>query len=298
MKAIFNSLTLLLVLGLSAAVIGDESEIPQYFPGTLGSYWVYVDEDGNEFTRRVVQRSEIADEIPHGFDYEPALENAIDYDPHIHPDIFRVGEEGIAFFVGKEAKKALQGRFVKELGTFLKTMEAGGAKAGLDLLYAVEVEVQDPFYLLSTFTTVNEKWTAMQVKATLTLTADPSGTPDEFRNEFTIVEKGKVLGIERVETPAGTFKDCLKVEYRTYTGMAVFPEDAAEINAEPPGETLTTLWIAPNVGIVKFHQKAEDILLKTIPIPEIESVVSTTVRTLELKRYEFKSVDSQGEGGD
>ena len=117
-------------------------------------------------------------------------------------------------------------------------------------------------------------------------------------NSLTIVEKGKVLGIERVETPAGTFKDCLKVEYRTYTGMAVFPEDAAEINAEPPGETLTTLWIAPNVGIVKFHQKAEDILLKTIPIPEIESVVSTTVRTLELKRYEFKSVDSQGEGGD
>ena len=274
--------------------MGDESEIPQYFPGTLGSYWVYVDEDGTEFTRRVVQRAEIADEIYHGFDYEPALENAINYDYHIHPDVFRVGEEGITFFVGKETKKALQARFVKEMGTLLKIMKATApprTEAGFNLLYEIEAEAQEPFALLSTFTTVNEEWTAMRMKAKLTITPDPSqGDPDDIRLEFTILEKGQVLGMGSVETPAGTFKDCLKVEYRTYTDLA--PEGARHADAEPPGETLTTLWIAPNVGIVKYHQKAEDILLKTVHIPEIVASTDVTVKTLKLKKYEIKSVDS------
>jgi hypothetical protein len=61
----------------------------------------------------------------------------------------------------------------------------------------------------------------------------------------------------------------------------------------PAGESVTTLWIAPNVGIVKFHQKAEDILLKVMPLPLLNA--STTVRTLELKKYEVKSTGSGGE---
>ncbi|MYB93996.1 hypothetical protein F4054_12050 [Candidatus Poribacteria bacterium] len=292
--------TLLLVFGLSAALMGDESEITQYFPGTLGSYWVYVDPDGNELTRRVVESEEIAEETYHVFDYEPALENWIDYDYHIHPDLYRVGEEGIAFLVGKEAKKALQARFVKEMGTLIKMMKEAappGTEAGFNLLYEIEAEAQEQFYMLSTFTTFNEEWDAMRMKAKLTITPDPpQGDPDEAILEFTIVEKGEILGTESVETPAGTFEDCLKIEYRTYTGMAIFPEEAEDEDADPPGESITTLWVAPNVGIVKFHQKVEDILLKTVPIPAVVS--SRTVKTLELKKYEIETADSEGDGSD
>ena len=294
--------TLLLIFGLSAALMGDESEVTQYFPGTLGSYWVYVDPDGNELTRRVVESEEIAGETYHVFDYEPALENSMDYDYHIHPDLYRVGEEGIAFLVGKEAKKALQARFVKEMGVLLKIMKEAappGVEAGFNLLYEIEAEVQERFYMLSTFTTFNEEWDAMRMKAKLTITPDPpQGDPDEVILEFTIVEKGKILGLvtESVETPVGTFENCLKIEYRTHTGVVILPDEAEDEDADPPGESITTLWVAPNVGIVKYHQKAEDILLKTIPAPEI--VASTTVKTLELKKYEIKSVDSEGEGGD
>ena len=290
--------TLLLVFGLSAALMGDESEMTQYFPGALGSYWVYVDQDGNELTRRVVESEEIAEETYHVFDYEPALENSIDYDYHIHPDLYRVGEDGIAFLVGKEAKKALQARFVKEMAVLLKMFKEAappGAEAGFNLLYEIEAEAQEQFYMLSTFTTFNEEWDAMRMKAKLTITPDPpQGDPDEAILEFTIVEKGEILGTEGVETPAGTFEDCLKVEYRTHTGVTIFPEEAEDEDADPPGESITTLWIAPNVGIVKFHQKAEDILLKTVPIPQITA--STTVKSLELKKYEIKSPDLE-EGG-
>ena len=76
--------------------------------------------------------------------------------------------------------------------------------------------------------------------------------------------------------------------------MAMFPDEAADEDVNPPGESVTTLWIAPNVGIVKYHQKAEDILLKTLPMPEI--VTSTTVKTFELKNYEIKSADSEADG--
>ena len=292
--------TLLLVFSLNAMLMGDESETVQYFPGTLGSYWVYVDQDGNELKRRVVESEEIAGETYHVFDYEPALENWINYDYHIHPDLYRVDEEGIAFLIGKEAKKALQARFVKEMAPLLKMMQEAAsseAEAGFNLLYEIEAEAQDQFYMLSTFTTFNEEWDAMRMKAKLTITFDPpQGDPEEIILEFTIVEKGEILGTESVETPAGTFENCLKIKYRTYTGMAILPEEAGDVDGDPPGESITTLWLAPNVGIVKFHQKAEDILLKTVSIPEI--VASTTVKTLELKKYEIKSADSEEDKSD
>lgn len=283
--------TLLLVFGLSAALMGDESEIAQYFPGTLGSYWVYVDQDGNELTRRVIESEEIAGETYHVFDYEPALENSIDYDYRIHPDLYRVGEDGIAFLVGKEAKKALQARFVKEMGTLIKMMKEEappGAEAGFNLLYEIEAEAQEQFYMLSTFTTFNEEWDAMRMKAKLTITPDPpQGDPNDIAFDFTINEKGKVIGMENIETPAGTFENCLKIEYRTKTTIAVLPP---EEEVDPPGESVTTLWLAPNVGIVKYHQEAEDIFLKIIPDPEFAS--STTVKTLKLKKYEIKPTDT------
>ena len=290
--------TLLLVFGLSTALMGDESEITPYFPGTLGSYWVYVDPDGNELTRRAIEGEEIAEEIYHGFEYEPALEDWIDY--HIHPNLYRVGEDGIAFLVGKEAKKTLQARFVKEMANLLKMLKEMAppeAEAGFNLLYEIEVEAQDHFYMLPASTTDNEKWDVSEIKAKITITSDPpQGDPDEAIFEFTIAEKGKVLGTESVETPAGTFEDCLKIEYRTYTGVVIFPDEVGNENIKPPGESITTLWMAPNVGIVKFHQEAEDILLKTLPMPGI--VTSTTVKTLELKNYEVKSADSVRNGSD
>lgn len=289
--------TLLLVFGLSAALMGDEPEITQYFPYTLGSYWVYVDQDGNELTRRAIEGEEIAEEIYHGFEYEPALEGWIDY--HIHPNLYQVNEEGVTFLVGDEARRAVRARLAKEMGDLLKMMKEMAppeAEAGFNLLYEIEVEAPDHFYMLPA-TTYNQKWDVAEIKAKVIITPDPpQGDPDEAILEFTIVEKGGILGTESVETPTGTFEDCLKIEYRTRTGVAIFPDEAGDENMNPPGESVTTLWIAPNVGIVKFHQEAEDILLKVLPMPGI--VTSTTVKTFELKNYEIKSADSEGDGSD
>ena len=286
------SLLLIFGFGFSTTLVGKQ-KADIYFPHVLGSYWVYEDQDGNELTRRVIKNKDIDGETYHAFSYEPALEDWADYDYHIHPHLYQVGEEQITFWVGDDVEKAVKARLTKEVETFGKIHEAN-----FDLLYDIEVEAQDPFYVLPTSVTSNEKWNATQIKAKVTMTPDPPQDPEEIIPEFTIVETGKVLGTENVETPVGTFEDCLKIEYRTATEVTIFPYDANGVahdrsgDSNPPGESVTTLWVAPNVGIVKFHQEAEDILLTVITHSQVKA--STTVKTLELKRYEVKATDSEG----
>ena len=286
--------TLLLVFGLSAVLMSDASESIQYFPNTLGSYWVYEDQDGNELTRRVIEDKEIAGEMYHAFSYEPTLKDPADYDYHIHPNFYQIGEEQVTFLVGDEVEKAVKAHLTKEMAAFLEILQKMGAP--FIMLYDIEIEAQDQFYALPMPIPLNEKWNATQIKAKITLTPVPPQDPPEATIEFTIVETGTVVGTETVETPAGTFEDCLKIEYRTETGVAV---SSSEVEAgDPPGESFTTLWVAPHIGIVKFYQKAEDIFLKTILMPpEVGSlpVVRTPELNLELKRYEVKSANWEDE---
>ena len=282
--------SLLLILGFSATLVGKEGT-DTYFPHTLGSYWVYEDQDGNELTRRVIENKAIDGETYHAFSYEPTFEDWADYDYHIHPLLYQVGEERVTFWVGDDVEKAVKASLKKEMEVFHKLFVEvmASPEANLDMLYEIEVESQNPFYMLPTPVTFNEKWNTAQIKAKITMTPEPLIDPGEIILEFTIAETGKVLGTESVKTLAGTFENCLKIEYRTETGVAALPPN---VDGNPPGESVTTLWVAPNVGIVKFHQKTEDILLKFMPLPEPAG--STTVKTLELKRYEVKPTDSKG----
>jgi len=280
--------TLLLVFGLSTMLMGDTAETIQYFPETLGSYWVYEDQDGNELTRRVVEGKEITGEMYHGFNYEPALKDSANYDYHIHPNFYRIGAEKVTFWVGDEVEKTIKAYLTEEMKGFLKILEQMGAP--FTMLYNIEIEAQDPFYVLPIPVTFNEKWKATQIKAKITMQPVPPQDPPKATIEFTIVETGTVVGTENVETPAGTFEDCLKIEYQTKTEVEV---SSAELGfgSETPGESFTTLWVAPNIGIVKFHQKAEDIFLKSIPMPpgfETPPPVRSPELKLELKRYEIK----------
>ena len=277
-------LRLLLILGFSATLLAQEGK-DVYFPHVPGSYWVYEDQDGNELTRSTVEKKEIEGEMYHAFTYEPTLEDWINYSYHIHPNFYKVGEEKVTFLVGDEAQKAVKARLNKEMGAFRTILRL--IMEGFDLLYEIEAETENSFYVLPTSHTFNEAWEAMQIKAKVTMRSDPPQAPEEIILEITIVETGKVLGTENVETPAGTFENCLKIEYQTETKVEASPRDEAPPN--PPGESVTTLWVAPNVGIVKFHQKTEDIVLKAFPPPPHPLLkVSTTVRTLELKKYEIK----------
>ena len=317
LKKLCLLLTFFLIFCFCARLLGDES-VSTYFPNTIGSYWVYEDQDGNELTRRAIEGEEIASVIYHGFSYEPELEDWADFNRYMFPSLYNVNEEWVTFIISDEIEKAVKARFTNEMETYSKlaknAIESGsppGFNITFNLKYDVEVEADDQFNFLNVQATPNEEWDAAQINATITLEFDIQGLPD-FQNaedipiitlDFTILEAGKIIGIETVETAAGTFKDCMKIEYRTETTMT---ESHVGGPGNQPGESVTKLWLAPNVGIVKFHQEAEKIFLQMMPEADITEatgtekeageITSPSIKTFELKKYKIATEDSQDEG--
>ncbi len=306
LKKIRAVFVFLFVFSCSTTLMGNETA-KTYFPGTFGSYWVYEDQDGNELTRTVDEGEEIAGETYNIFIYEPDIEDWANYAYHFLPSLYSVDDESITCLIGDEIEKAMKARLIKEMEAFTemakKSIEDNpppdAPNISFDINYDVEVKAEDHFVLVPTATTPNEKWDTTQIKAKVSMQYEIIGAPADFPAtdempkiilDFNIAETGNILSTETVETQAGTFEDCLKIEYRTATTMEVSPVEQHSAN-DPPGESVTTLWLAPNVGIVKFHQKTEDIFLKTIPSPEFQS--SATVKTFELTKYQITS-DASG----
>ena len=308
LKKIRSIFILLLVFSFSAVSMGNEWA-NYYFPDTLGSYWTYQDQDGNELTRYAIEPESIDGETYRTFSYDPALEDWADFEHYIHPYYYQVGDDWVAFFVGAEIENALKAHTIQEMDEALPFMREQmmadipeGLPISLDLDYDVEAASQDYFYLLPTPATFNEEWTALELNVTLTLTIGIQGAPVEIpggatqtlTTHSTVVEIGRVTGTETVETPAGTFDDCLIIEYQTNettqmtVSVAGLEQPAPE---EQEGTTFTTLWLAPNVGIVKFrheHPEGDKAREELGLAPEGE-------KTLELIEYEVKGSPSEDE---
>ena len=275
--------------------LGNESD-SKYFPDTLESYWVYEDQDGNELTRRAIEGEEIAGQTFAAFSYEPELEDWTEYSPFISPSLYKVSDAGITLVVGDEVEKALKARLRKEFDTFIDVMIGQQKQQGVDpnelgVDIKIEVQGQDLLFLLSDGIDVNEEWDVNQIEAKVKLIPRGAGLGggEQITLDYTITETGIVLGTESIKTDAGTFEDCLKVEYRTETTGVINPSE----KVDPPGETVTTIWYAPNVGIVKYHQKSGYIFLDMIPdyvdLPIVK--LPNTEKTLELKKYEIKTAE-------
>ena len=298
---------LLLVFGFSATLMGNEWA-NYYFPDAPGSYWVYEDQNGDELTRYAIEPEEIDGESYRAFSYDPALEDWAEFEHYIQPYFYQVGTDWVAFFVGAEIENALKAATMQQMEEAIvlmrqAMMEQMPAELNItfDIDYDVEVESQDFFYFLPTPATFGEEWTATEINVVLTMTIDIKGMPIEIpggsmqtvKTYTTLVETGNVTGTETVETAAGTFDDCLVIEYRTdastETVMSVeVPDQPGPQDQEDV--TLTTVWLAPNVGIIKFehqHQGTEENETLGLDVPEDQ--------TLELIQYEIKSSSSEGE---
>ena len=283
-------LIFLLFIGFSVVLLGNEST-SKYFPSTLDSYWVYEDQDGNEFTRQAVEGEEIAGKTYSAFSYEPELEDWTEYNPFIYPSLYQVSDAGITLVVSDEVEKAVKARLSKEMESFREIIRRDDPDAA-NFTYNIKAEAHKHSYLLPTPVVLNEEWDVNQIKANLTL--DLQGN-DQVKIDFTIVETGIILGTESVETAAGTFEGCLKVEYRTETKAILDPIPPPN-QVDPPGETVTTVWFAPDVGIVKVHQKRNHSFLEMLPDDEgIPLPPNPEPKTFELKKYEIKTADSEND---
>lgn len=276
--------SLLLIFGFSSMLVGEE-KADIYFPHTLGSYWVYEDQDENELTRRVIKNKKIDGETYHAFSYEPALEDWTDYEHYIQPNFYQIRKDGIAFFVGDKVEKAFEARLRKEMEADSKKQQGISTTGDVsaDVSYEITVEAKDDFYLLPTPIVFDKAWTATQISGSVTIKLEiQSPIPnlqisggDQKSIPIALVEKGKIAAKETVKTPAGTFEDCLKIEY--WYAEATEKENTTK---DTSGIELTTLWLAPNVGIVKFIRVSAD---------------SKVEKSLELTQYEIKPDVSSSE---
>ena len=273
-------LSLLFILGVSSTLIAKES-LNDYFPHMSGSFWIYEDQDRNKLTRRAVEGKAIEGETYHAFNYESTLEDWADYEYYIRPDFYQICPDGIAFFVGDGVEKAFEARLRKKMEAEQGISTTG--EVSVDVSYEIEVEAKDDFYLLPTPILFDKTWTATQISGSVTLKLEiQSSIPnlqisdgDQEPIPIALVEKGKVAAKETVKTSAGTFEDCLRIEY-WYTEATEKGDTTEDIS----GIELTTLWLAPNVGIVKFTHKSADAKVE---------------KSLELTQYEIKPTGSSSE---
>ncbi len=289
-------IAVLLVFGLSTTSMSNEWA-NYYFPDALDSFWVYEDQDGEELTRYAIEPEEMDGETYRAFSYSPRLEDWAEYEYSVRPYFYQVSDEWIAFSVGREVENALKAATTKQLEEGIAVMREAMSSQGLpdgvsiDFDYDIQVGAQDYFYFLPTPATFNEEWQAMQLNLTITMTIEIQGLPFEVpeanqtvKTYLTVVETGNVVSTEAVDTVAGTFEDCLKIEFQTETSTDIElpPELQAQGSAllgeQQTDESLTTLWLAPNVGIVKWMHEHEQ---------------SDEERSLELIQYEINSTESE-----
>ena len=292
LKKFRSGFVLLLVFGLSTTLMGNE-RANYYFPDTLGSYWTYEDQDGNELTRYAIEPQDVNGEMFRAFSYEPRLEDWADYQYYIHPYFYQVSDDWVAFFVGEDienATRAITERQWQEVVAIMKeqinSQLPEGMRIDLDVTYDLDIQAQDYFYFLPTPATFNEEWEALRIDMQVDLQMDLKSnlasfppTSQAITMSLTVVEMGNVIGTETVDTDAGTFEDCLEIIYETAATIETNPEipEAESMFADAYSESITTLWLAPNVGIVKMVQETEN---------------GSIVKTYELTEYEIKSTES------
>ena len=294
MRSVF---VLLFIFGFSATLMGNEWA-NYYFPDALDSSWTYEDQDGEELTRYAIEPEEIEGETYRAFSYEPVLEDWADYQYYFHPYFYQVSNDWVAFFVGDDIENATRAVTEQQWNEAMVVMKQQlnnqlppGMNIDLNVTYELDIQAQDYFYLLPTPATFNEEWEASRVDVEMDLQIEITSNLDGFPPTsqaitmfLTLVETGVVTGTETVDTSAGTFEDCLRIEYKVDAEIKTEPDlpEAQTLFADAYKGTLTTVWLAPNVGIVKVLQESEG---------------TDTVKTLELMNYEIKSTES-GSGED
>ena len=319
LKRFFTVFTLLLlVFGFSTMLRGNEWA-NYYFPDKLDSFWVYEDQNKNEVTRYAVEEEEFDGVMYRAFNYEPQLEDWANFNYYIQPYYYLVDEDWVTFLINKEYDDTIKESFEKKMEEVDAMLEeqleeqlpALPPGVSIDISSTVEVDVQDYFYFLPTPATFNEEWTAMKIQIDITtkfevesdnpvVQALAQESESESKTSITIIKTGVVIGTETVETEAGTFEECLKIEFHSDLEKkeeGMIGDDASEeairhlSEGDPEdldegmmefhvGEKVaTTVWLAPKVGIVKVTHK--------------EQQAEGVMESFELTRYEIKSDKSE-----
>ncbi|MCG9127160.1 hypothetical protein JT359_06105 [Candidatus Poribacteria bacterium] len=291
MKSFQIIFTLILTFLLSSIIQGNEVA-DYYFPDELGSFWVYEDHNGNEFTRFAIEETNVDGNTFRTFSYEPQIEDWEEYKYIMHPYQYQVSDDWISLYVGEDIENGTKSIVTNKLQEVIATMREQMVEQlpdgiTMEFDFSVTPTAWDYFYMMPIPVDSNDDWIAMKLELKVELKLDIQGIPVEIPEELKSVsattnleEAGSILGTESIETDAGRFDDCLKIQYKVTatTDTTLPPEFKQFLPDQETGGSTTTIWLAPRIGIVKYINAVDN---------------SDEVETIELKNYEIKTDKSE-----
>ncbi len=205
-----------------------------YFPDSIGSRWVYWNDDGQEWTREITDRKDIQDNNYQTFNYTPT---DFETDTNIlKPKYFRVTQNNLLFNVSDKIDQHIQTELPKSVQDDF---------AGLDIKVVTEQISYPDLVFLHLPLTPDFNWEAFDVEIQGNLILQDL-TLLHIPFEVMINIAAEVLGVGLTETPAGSFEDTYQIEYQIETTHTVFSEEDSFIQ-------IYIIWFTPHVGIVKIE---------------------------------------------
>lgn len=190
------------------------SDAQNYYPVDIGNTWTLESEDGTERITYAIGTTE---------------------------ELFN-GKQGRIL----RLTSAVLGTSKANTSTFLMQVDEEGIKlhrivtAFGDVFGEARVDFSPPATFFPPTLQLGETWETL------------GETEVKLVGAVTVFSENKVIAVENVDTPAGTFENCLKIQVRTKTTAA------AGIS-----RSTTYQWLAPDLGPVKF-QTDQDIVFELI----------------------------------
>ena len=243
--------TIFILFGCGSDEISTPIEqMPNYFPDTSGSRWVYRNSDGYEWTREITDGYSVQEEDYQGFTYtQLTSQDELDY---LKPDAFRVSQNQVLFVIGEK----INGYIEKELPTLVQD-----EFAALELDIALEPTSHPDFVFFQLPLSPNTEWNAFHTKVNSSLILQ-NLVLLQIPFEADVNIKASVVAESPLETPAGSFDQTYQIEYEMEITHTLFPEAETVQQGQ-------TVWFAPYVGVVKIESERGVTELIAYTFPEI-----------------------------
>ena len=223
--------------------------MPNYFPDTVGSRWVYRNADGSEWSREVTDGNSIHGEGFQVFTYTPPVPET-EFDS-LKPSAFRVTDSQVLFGIGEKMDRYVQNELPASVADEF---------AGLELDITVEPITHPEFVFCQLPLTVDFQWDAFNTNVNGSIVLQ-NLVLLQFPFEVQVSVKGECVAVGSLETPAGSFEETYQIEYRTEITQTLFSE--AETTQQRQ-----TVWFVPHVGIVKIEGESGVTELIAYTLPE------------------------------
>ncbi len=215
-----------------------ELSIPNYFPDELGSRWVYSGPDGKQWVREVTHERTIGENVYRVFTYTPPLED-------VTFNLLRISQYRVT------QNRVLT--FVEDIDRYVKAkapeFQVQGAFGRIEFEVQVDSISERELVFYRIPPTPNVQWGVLDVKVERRVLLQGLELL-QLAFEMHLRIEGTVVGTPKtVQTPAGTFENTYKIEYRSGYTFFIIDEEVAT------PEVTDTVWLAPHVGIVRFENE-------------------------------------------